>query len=235
MSNLKELRFYTTPPHNCSYLDAQQATTLFLDPEVELDNALYSQLSNFGFRRSGKHLYRPHCGECNACIPIRIPASRAVPSSSQRRILNRNRHLTCIQKPARYEEEHFQLYERYINSRHGDGDMAPPTPSQYESFLTSSWEFCHLYEFHDGDDLVAVSVTDRLEDGLSAIYTFFCPDRTKDSLGSYCILKQLEFCRQLNLPYLYLGYWIKQCKKMSYKSKYRPLELLIDNQWMELR
>ncbi|WP_426417705.1 arginyltransferase [Aestuariirhabdus sp. LZHN29] len=235
MSNLKELRFYTTPSHDCSYLDERQATTLFLDPEVTVDHALYSQLSNFGFRRSGKHLYRPHCGDCNACIPIRIRADRATPTKSQKRILKRNAHLSCQRHPARYDESHYQLYQRYINSRHGDGDMAPPTPSQYESFLTSSWEFCHLYEFHDGDTLVAVSVTDQLEDGLSAIYTFFDPDLAKSSLGSYCILKQLELCRQLNMPYLYLGYWIKQCKKMSYKGKYRPLELLLDNQWMELR
>ncbi|MCL6414886.1 arginyltransferase [Aestuariirhabdus sp. Z084] len=235
MSDLKELRFYTTPAHDCSYLSEQQATTLFLDPEERIDHSLYSQLSNFGFRRSGKHLYRPHCGQCQACIPIRIPAARAIPSKSQKRVLQRNRHLKYKMRPASFEPQHYQLYERYINSRHGDGDMSPPTQEQYESFLTSSWEFCHLYEFFDDEKLVAVSITDRLTDGLSAIYTYFDPDYARNSLGSYCILKQIEFCRDLDLPYLYLGYWIKQCQKMSYKGKYRPLELLIDNQWMELR
>ncbi len=235
MSDLNDVSFYTTPPHNCSYLSEQQATTLFLDPEAEVDARLYSQLSYYGFRRSGKHIYRPHCENCSACIPIRIPADRLKLSRSQKRVANKNSGLTCHRKPAHFEEEHYKLYKEYINSRHGDGDMAPPSPSQYESFLTNDWEFCHLYEFRDNGRLVAIAVTDQLSDGLAAIYTFFDCTIPKQSLGIYCILKQFDLCRNLQLPYLYLGYWIKECNKMNYKNNFRPAELMIDNKWLELR
>ena len=194
----------------------------------------YSQLADAGFRRSGPHIYRPNCGDCNACISVRVPVAEFKPNRNQRKIINRNSDLEAVEIDNIHSDECYQLYHRYICARHRDGDMYPPTPEQYESFLSNELGNTRYFGLLQDGKLVAVAVTDVLENGLSAIYTFFDPDQSKRSLGSYAILWQIKKGIELELPYLYLGYWIKQCQKMSYKSDYRPLQLLVNNRWVSI-
>ena len=233
-SSMRDLKVYTTYPHSCSYLEDQEATTLFVDPRQRVDKQLYSNLSLLGFRRSGNHIYRPHCTYCDACIPARIPVEQFAPKRGQRRTWTRNRDLMVQRTDDIRDDAAFNLYRRYIELRHADGDMYPPDREQYESFLSNAWDCTHYYRFYDKGTLVALAVVDELVDGLSAIYTFFEPDAHKRSLGVYAILWQIEAARDMGLEYLYLGYWICDCQKMSYKSDYRPLELYIKSRWTTL-
>lgn len=232
---MRELKVYTTYPHSCSYLSDQEATTLFVDPRQPVDKALYSKLSLLGFRRSGHHIYRPHCTHCEACIPARIPVAEFQPKRAQSRCWKRNQDLIVRRSADLRDDAAFELYRRYIELRHSDGDMYPPDREQYESFLNDAWDCTHYYRFYDRDlSLIALAVVDELQDGLSAIYTFFDPAADRRSLGSYAILWQIEKARELGLEYLYLGYWIRDCQKMAYKSDYRPLELYVNNRWTTL-
>ena len=233
-SSLRDLKVYTTYPHSCSYLEDREATTLFVDPRQEVDQALYSNLSVLGFRRSGNHLYRPHCNGCEACIPARIPVEGFRPNRSQRRAMAANRDLEVETTEDIRDQAAFELYRRYIEQRHSDGDMYPPDREQYLSFLDNAWECTRYFRFYEGGKLTAISVVDELLDGLSAIYTFFDPDAEKRSLGRFAILWQVDMVREMGLEYLYLGYWIKGCRKMAYKSEYRPLELYVNGRWTTL-
>ncbi len=233
-SSLRDLKVYTTYPHSCSYLQDQEATTLFVDPRQEVDQTLYSNLSVLGFRRSGNHLYRPHCGSCDACIPARIPVREFSPNRTQRRALRRNADLEVELTEDIRDQSAFDLYRRYIECRHADGDMYPPDREQYQSFLDNAWECTRYYRFYAAGKLIAIAVVDELLDGLSAIYTFFDPDLDARSLGRYAILWQVQRAREQELDYLYLGYWIRGCKKMAYKSEYRPLEIYVNGRWSTL-
>lgn len=235
MTELARLKFYATQEHACSYLPGQQAQTLFLDPVEKVDEALYGELSQRGFRRSGAHLYRPHCPHCSACIAARIPVADFSPNRQQRRIGTRNQALQVRRCRATYSEEHYELYARYIEQRHADGDMYPPDVQQFISFLVCDQDYAWFYEFRQQGKLVAVAVTDQLPDGLSAVYTFYDPDQEHLSLGRNAILWQIDECRRLGLAYLYLGYWVKDCRKMNYKLEYRPIELLIRQGWVRLQ
>ena len=230
-SSLRDIKVYTTYPHSCSYLEDQEATTLFVDPRQPVDKALYSKLSLLGFRRSGDHIYRPHCENCKACIPARIPVCEFKPSRGQRRIWKRNQDLRIVSTDAINDEEAFDLYRRYISVRHTDGDMYPPDQEQFEAFLSNVWDCTRYFRFYDKTKLIAVAVVDTLEDGFSAIYTFFDPAETKRSIGVYAILWEIEKTRELGLDYLYLGYWIQNCQKMAYKSNYSPLQVYVKNHW----
>ncbi|MFP8965102.1 arginyltransferase [Pokkaliibacter sp. CJK22405] len=228
---IEKLRFYATPEHNCSYLPGQTAKTLFVDPDIDIDHTGYGLLSDLGFRRSGKHLYRPHCEQCSACISVRVPVESFTPDKRQRRIARKNDHLRAsIVLPA-FNEEHYALYVKYIEGKHADGDMYPPSEAQYISFLVEGREDTRFVEFRDGDQLVAIAVVDFLDSGLSAVYTFYDPDN-KNSLGVYAVLWQIAYAKQHFYSFIYLGYWIKDCRKMSYKLEYRPLQLLINGQWV---
>ncbi|MBV0931779.1 arginyltransferase [Marinobacterium weihaiense] len=232
MSNLRTLRFYATPEHGCSYLPDRQARTLFVDPRTSIDRNLYSQLSDLGFRRSGGHIYRPHCEGCQACISVRIPVDRFRPSKTQRRIENRNADLVVQSAPCRLTDEYYALYERYIRQRHADGDMYPPSEDQFSNFLTEGCADSCFYEFRNTDGhLLAIAVSDRLDQGLSALYTFYDPDEYRRSLGVYAVLWQIRQACRLGLSFLYLGYWVKSCRKMNYKTAYSPLEMLHNGEW----
>ncbi len=233
MTSLSELRFFTTPAHDCSYLEGQEAITLFADPLAKIDTKLYSALSEVGFRRSGNHIYRPYCQSCSACIPVRVPVARFARARRHRRIWNRNDDLTVTRMAPVLTDENFALYERYINTRHADGDMYPADLDQFRSFLVEGRPEAVFFEFRDSEGtLVAVSVVDELVDGLSAIYTFFDPDDTRRSLGVFAVLWLIEFGRREQFSHVYLGYWIKQCQKMSYKTDYKPLEMFVNNHWV---
>lgn len=233
MTSLQTLVFYATPEHDCSYLDDRLATTLFVDPKARINSDLYSRLTHLGFRRSGSHYYRPRCNHCNACVSVRVLTEHFKPTRSQKRTWLRNQDLIATAVPVAFYPEHYALYERYINERHQDGDMYPPSRDQFQNFLLDARPETRLIEFRLPDDtLVGVSVTDRLIDGLSAIYTFFNPDYDSRSLGVFAVLHQIEQCKVLGLPYLYLGYWIRGCRKMSYKTNYRPMEILLRDRWL---
>ncbi len=233
MSNLQTLIFYATPEHACSYLPDKKATTMFVDPKANINLDIYSQLSGLGFRRSGNHYYRPHCNACKACVPLRVQARRYKPSRSQKRIQNKNKDLEHRVMAADFHEDHYLLYEKYIQTRHADGDMYPPSRGQYRSFLAESHSSTRFIEFSKGGKLYAVAVVDFLIDGLSAIYTFFDPEFEHLSLGTYAILWQIAEAKRQNLPYLYLGYFIGQSKKMNYKSSFKPFEARINDCWLD--
>ncbi len=229
--SLESLHFYATVPHACSYLPGREATTLFADPSARMDNALYTRLSALGFRRSGEHIYRPHCATCHACVPVRVPVARFVASRSQRRTWKRNAHLTTHQRPVRFDEEHYALYRRYISTRHRGGGMDQDSPEHYMAFISSPWSDTRLYEFREDGRLLAVAVTDHLGDALSAVYTFFDPDQGRRGLGVYAVLWQIWQAVRLERRWLYLGYWIAECPKMAYKNRYRPLEAFDGRYW----
>ena len=227
-------QFYLTPAHPCSYIPGREAQTLFLDPRDTINQPLYQGLTEHGFRRSGGHLYRPHCVDCQSCVPTRIPVANFEPRRTQRRVLGKNEDLQVRIEPATFNRRYYELYERYIHGRHRDGDMYPPSSDQFRSFLLSQWSNSIFLNSYLDNELVAVAVTDQQPAGLSAIYTFFDPVHEARSLGAFSILKQIDHCRQLKLPHLYLGYWIRESRKMRYKIDYRPVELFMDGRWTTL-
>ncbi|MDH5736672.1 MAG: arginyltransferase [Gammaproteobacteria bacterium] len=232
MSSLAQLRFFITPEHDCSYLENKMATTLFADPGVTINTRLYTRLTQAGFRRSGNHIYRPHCESCQACISTRIKARLFSPGRSHRRVLKKGQQVAWIKALPRVSEEAVQVYTRYINERHADGDMYPPSVAQFESFLVEGRPEAIFFEMRIEDKLMGVAVADRLEDGYSAIYTFFDPDYDAYSPGTLAILRLIEESRKEQLDHVYLGYWIRECAKMHYKIRFRPMELFIQDQWI---
>jgi arginine-tRNA-protein transferase len=190
-----------------------------------------SKLSELGYRRSGSHLYRPDCDFCNACISCRLPVEQFVLTRRFKKIWNSNQDLEVIERNDLICKESYALYEKYINTRHRDGDMYPASLEQFEAFIKTKTVDTRFYLFYQQEQLVAVSVTDILEQGLSAVYTFFDPTLKNRSLGYHVILWQVQQACSLQLPYLFLGYWIKNCPKMQYKSSFRPLELLVEGNW----
>jgi len=232
MTNLQTLAFYATPEHTCSYLPEQKAITMFVDPKVNVGTELYTELSRFGFRRSGTHYYRPHCNHCKACIPLRVLTNKFKPSRSQKRIIKLNQNTVAQVMTPNFHEDHYLMYEKYITQRHADGDMYPPSREQYRSFLVDGHSSTQFVEFSSGSQVLGIAVIDNLVDGLSAIYTFFDPEYDHLSLGTYAVLWQIEESRKQGFPYLYLGYFIRQCKKMNYKTAFKPYEARINEYWL---
>lgn len=231
MSSLRTLVFFATPAHDCSYLPDREATTMFVDPRANIDKKLYSQLTTLGFRRSGSHYYRPHCEACNACIPVRLNVNHFQPDRSQRRVMKKNSDLECTLVPAAFSESYYQLYANYVELRHKDGDMYPPSREQFTSFLVEGATDSLFLEMRKDGVLIGLAAVDSLDDGLSAIYTVFDPDFEHRSLGTFGVLWQIEEARRRGLPHLYLGYWIEQCRKMNYKTRFKPIEALQDGSW----
>lgn len=227
----KEPALYISMPHACSYLPGRTATTLFANPQQRLGPSLLAHLTQHGFRRSGDFVYRPHCRGCSACVPVRVPVQAFVPNRSQRRTWQRNQDLSVRCCDARFNQEHFDLYLRYQFGRHPGGGMDERDPRRYIQFLTTRHVKTHFYELRLGTRLLAVAVTDVLPDALSAVYTFYEPEESKRALGVFALLYQIGRARELRLPWLYLGYWIEQSRKMSYKRNFRPLEIYRDGMW----
>ncbi len=235
MSNMKNIRFYITPPHPCSYLDDRAARMVFIDPVRDLDLSTLSELSRQGFRRSGDFIYKPECHHCRQCLSSRLPAEEFQPDSSQRRAMNRNKDLRMAIRSTRHATDiHYRLYARYITERHADGDMFPPTREQFEKFLVTGGANSFFIEFWLNDRLMVVATCDPLDDGISAVYTFYDPDETKRSLGTFAIMQQIEWARANRLPYVYLGYWVPQSEKMRYKANFLPIEVLLDGRWQRV-
>lgn len=235
MTSLKDIRLFTTQPHACSYLPGEQAQTLFIDPEFRADQANNTRLSEIGFRRSGNHIYRPNCKDCKQCLSCRVLVQAFETDRRFRRILKKNEDILVRETDDISDDEYYLLYKHYITLRHSDGDMFPPSRDQYKSFLLNRCEGTRYYSMRCNGRLLGVMVLDRLDNGLSAVYTFFDPLEEKRSLGTYAILWQLQLAKRLNLDYLYLGYWIRDSKKMRYKLQFRPLELLVQQRWVLMK
>ena len=229
----KHLQLYVTPEHECSYLPKRIAVTLFADPQHPKDSYLQGMLSEQGFRRSGSHLYRPHCPGCKACEPVRVRIEDFKPNRSQRRCWLRNCDLDVTVVAQGFVQEHYDLYACYVTTRHAGGGMDEPSPDKYRDFLLCAWAQTQLVEFRSKGELLAVAVTDQLPDALSAMYTFFSPKEALRGLGVYAVLWQLDAARRAGLTWLYLGFAIDDCAKMRYKRNFKPQQRLREGHWAE--
>ena len=232
--SLEDIRFRLTSEHECSYLPDRQAITLFVDPDYPISMSQYSALAKIGFRRSGEHVYRPHCSNCGFCIPVRVPVQEFRPNRSQRRNLKLNHDIDYQVKESVFDNDHYDLYRRYMKSRHAGGGMDTDDQVSYEQLIKSSWCDSKLLEFRLEDKLLMVAVIDCFDDGLSAVYTFFDPDYPERGLGVHGVLSEIDHVKSLNQPWLYLGYWNPRSDKMAYKINYQPMEFFDGHFWQTL-
>jgi arginine-tRNA-protein transferase len=226
-------QFYITTPQPCPYLPGRYEKKVFTHLLTENAISLNDTLTQAGFRRSQNIAYRPACDGCAACVSVRILVDEFEPNRSFRRILARNKDLAGEMLPARATQEQFSLLRAYLDARHAEGGMADMTPLDYVSMIEDTTVRSSLVEYRMRGDgaLRACSLTDMLQDGLSMVYSFFDPRDETRSLGSYMVLDHVERARALGLPYVYLGYWVADCRKMAYKMRFRPLEALGMDGW----
>jgi len=230
------LKIFPTGMHPCSYLPGLIARNAVVDPKYTMTPEIYDYLIQNGFRRSGEQVYRPYCHTCEECITTRIPVAEFKRSRSQKRNWKLNQDLLIKINTAGFKEEYLPLYQQYLEDRHDSMDSAG-----VESFLLADWCDIHFIEFYTHDEnnttqkLIGVAVTDVIKSGLSAVYTFFDPvEGNKRSLGVFAVLWQIEHAKSQGKKYVYPGFWIKDCRKMNYKTRYQPIEGLKRGKWILL-
>ncbi len=227
-------QFYVTAPQPCPYLAGRMERKLFTALQGEMAAKLNDSLSKQGFRRSQNVLYRPSCAECSACMSARINVSRFSPSRSQRRVEKRALHLDRRATSPWATEEQYNLFREYLDGRHATGGMADMDMFEFAAMVEETPIRSRLIEYSDADALHAVCLTDILDDGLSMVYSFFDPALEKLSLGTYVILDHIRIAKELDLPYVYLGYWVPGSPKMGYKAKFEGLEVYRNGVWSPL-
>ena len=233
----RQLPFYLSGPLPCPYREGLVERKLFtrLTGGAEKDAAINAFLTRAGFRRSQNIMYRPACPACNACLPVRIPVERFAPSTSMRRTARRNRDLKWEAAEAPLTDTLYDLFIRYQRARHTDGDMASMTRDDLAAMLQDGTTATRLYTLRAPSGALMGSIlTDDVQDGPSAIYSFFDPDESPRSLGTQLVLSLVEEARRQKKPYVYLGYWIEASRKMAYKGRFRPLEVLGAGGWGEI-
>lgn len=225
-------QFFRSGPMPCPYIPGRVERKLFTRLSGPQAMEVNSSLSRAGFRRSHDIVYRPVCPGCNACVPVRIPIALHRPDRALRRIIRRNEDLRIVPRPARGTEEQYRVFAAYQKARHVDSDMSRMSASDFVAMIDEGQVDTHLFEARGNDGrLYGAVLADRLEDGFSAVYSFFDPAESRRSLGTYLILGLVEAARLHGLPYVYLGYWIGESRKMAYKGRFRPLEMLDRNGW----
>lgn len=229
------LQFYATAPYPCSYLPGRLARSQVATPSYMIDTATYGNLVSSGFRRSGAFTYRPYCDHCQACVPVRVLADEFKTNRAQRRNLGRNATLVARVMELKISHEHYALYRRYQAGRHPGGGMDHDSREQYSHFLLQSNVHTRLVEFPDHGVLRMVSIMDTLADGLSSVYTFYDSQQPQLSLGTYGILWQIAEAKRRKLAHVYLGYWIEESRKMSYKANFQPIEGLVNGLWDRIK
>ncbi len=229
------LQFYLSHENPCPYLSGQSERKLFtfLTPDnLTTNTKVNATLCRAGFRRSQTVIYRPACTACNACIPIRIPVQLFTPSHSLRRVASHNRDLQCQHAEPIPTPELFALFSAYQNARHSDEDMARMTADDFDAMLQEATVDTRLYQLRDKNGILkGCIITDFVEDGLSAVYSFFTPDEPRRSLGSALVLALIAEAKQCELPFIYLGFWVAESPKMAYKTRFQPLQFLTPQGW----
>jgi len=228
----QRIKLYQGSVNPCSYLEDQEAVNIYADPHHPNPKGMYDQLIKRGFRRSGEYIYRPGCTQCSACVPVRVRCDDFTPRRTDKRNLSLNADLRVECRNSDYSDEYFDLYSRYLAARHPAGGMDNPEPDDFKRFLLNPWGETLFIEARLDDTLISVAVTDATPEGLSAVYTFFDPDESRRGLGRFAILQQIELCQSMNIPYLYLGYWVDGCQKMQYKTDYNPQEHFDGQKWI---
>ncbi len=232
-------QFYVTAPQPCPYLEGRMERKLFTALQGEYATKLNDALSKQGFRRSQNVLYRPSCADCSACFSARIRVGDFTPSRSQRRVLKKNAELQRNAMSPWATEDQYNLFRRYLEHRHADGGMADMDIFEFAAMIEETPIKSRVIEYttpsDDGTrDLAAVCLTDVFDDGVSMVYSFFEPELTKNSLGTYLILDHIDIARSAGLPYVYLGYWVPGSPKMAYKAGFKALEIYRNGDWEPL-
>ena len=227
--------FHVLAETPCPYLSGRLERKLLTEIDGPAPAQDYSLLSRAGFRRSHRFAYRPACRDCSACVPVRVDVRRFKQTRSLRRVAQANADLVVQQRRARASDEQFELFRRYLLSRHADGEMASMTPLDYRAMIEDTRLPTRVAEFRTDDRrLLAACLVDWLDDGPSAVYSYFEPEESSRSPGSYMVLWLIEEAARRSLPYVYLGYWIAESPKMRYKARFRPLQGLGPDGWRDL-
>ena len=227
-------QFYVTAPQVCPYLPDRIERKLFTSIQGDDAQLLNDSLSQQGFRRSQNILYRPSCNECSACLSARIDVKKFKPSKSQKKIIRRNKFLVRSSNSPWATEEQYDLFQRYLQERHAKGGMADMDVFEFAAMIEESSIETRVIEYHHENLLQSVCLSDFLSDGLSMVYSFFDPDESKKSLGTFMILDHIALALELELPYLYLGYWVPGSSKMNYKVNFKGVEIFQNNVWQPL-
>jgi arginyl-tRNA--protein-N-Asp/Glu arginylyltransferase len=233
-------QFYVTTPQACPYLDGRMERKLFTALQGEQSVQLNDSLSKQGFRRSQNVLYRPTCVNCNACMSARIRVKDFVPTKSQKRAAKKNAYLKRAATSPWATEAQYEMFRDYLETRHADGGMADMDVFEFAAMIEETPVRTRLIEYYTPATdssrraLSATCLTDLLDDGLSMVYSFYRPELTKDSLGTFIILDHIEIARDAGLPYVYLGYWVPGSKKMGYKARFSAFEVYKDGAWINV-